>query len=118
MRLRVCLLSFCVALVQLGSAASAVTMEWTAVGNPGNACDVQPQGCFGAVGYSYAIGTYEVARDMGLAVGNATIVIQATFASPEDLQTYVDHPAHQAMVAEHIAPRVADRAAVQFALGD
>jgi formylglycine-generating enzyme required for sulfatase activity len=35
-------------------------MDWTFVGDPGNACDVQPQGCFGAVDYAYQIGTYEV----------------------------------------------------------
>lgn len=40
--------------------ASAVTIDWTFVGNPGNACDPQSQGCFGAVGYAYNIGTYEV----------------------------------------------------------
>ncbi|HEY3254742.1 MAG TPA: SUMF1/EgtB/PvdO family nonheme iron enzyme [Polyangiaceae bacterium] len=44
----------------LASAASAVTMDWTSVGEPGNACDPQSQGCFGAVSYSYNIGTYEV----------------------------------------------------------
>jgi sulfatase modifying factor 1 len=49
-----------------GTSASAVTMAWTPIGNPGNACDPQPDsvflpgGCFGAVGYSYDIGTYEV----------------------------------------------------------
>jgi formylglycine-generating enzyme required for sulfatase activity len=43
------------------SAASAVTMSWSPVGDPGNPCDTQPsQGCFGSVGYSYNIGTYEV----------------------------------------------------------
>src|SRR5262245_7192578 len=35
-------------------------MAWTPIGNPGDACDPQSQGCFGAVGYSYSIGTYEV----------------------------------------------------------
>jgi formylglycine-generating enzyme required for sulfatase activity len=44
----------------LGSTASAVTMNWTPVGDVGNACDPQSQGCFGAVEYSYLIGTYEV----------------------------------------------------------
>ena len=38
----------------------AVTMDWTPIGNPGNACDPQSQGCFGSVPYSYSIGTYEV----------------------------------------------------------
>jgi formylglycine-generating enzyme len=50
----------------IASSASAVTMDWTLVGNPGNACDPQPSafgappGCFGAVEYTYSIGTYEV----------------------------------------------------------
>jgi formylglycine-generating enzyme required for sulfatase activity len=57
-----CLLSLWIA-----SSASAVTMDWTPIGNPGNPCDPQPTspygiagGCFGSVGYSYSIGTYEV----------------------------------------------------------
>ncbi len=41
----------------LGGPASAVTMDWTAVGNPGNAADSTG---YGAVGYAYNIGTYEV----------------------------------------------------------
>ena len=44
----------------IASSGSAVTMAWTPVGDPGNACDPQSDGCFGAVGYSYSIGTYEV----------------------------------------------------------
>src|SRR5262250_3270230 len=46
--------------LMVASSASSVTMAWTPIGNPGNACDPQSQGCFGAVGYSYSIGTYEV----------------------------------------------------------
>ena len=44
------------------SSASAVTMEWTYVGNPGNACNPGPfpSICPGAVAYEYYIGTYEV----------------------------------------------------------
>ena len=42
------------------SSASAVTLTWTPIGNPGNACDSQPQGCFGGVGYAYDISTYEI----------------------------------------------------------
>jgi formylglycine-generating enzyme required for sulfatase activity len=44
----------------IASSAAAVSMDWTPIGNPGNGCDPQPQGCFGAVAYSYSIGTYEV----------------------------------------------------------
>jgi formylglycine-generating enzyme required for sulfatase activity len=54
-------------LFALVPAASAVTIDWTSVGNPGNACEFQPvntsggaTGCFGAVSYAYDIGTYEV----------------------------------------------------------
>jgi formylglycine-generating enzyme required for sulfatase activity len=51
-----------VAVVSIGTSASAVpvTIDWTLIGNPGNACDPESQGCFGAVGYGYDIGTYEV----------------------------------------------------------
>src|SRR5262250_3257107 len=55
LRLSILLLSLLIA-----SSASAVTMAWTPIGNPGNACDPQYLGCFGAVAYSYDIGTYEV----------------------------------------------------------
>src|SRR5262245_9564119 len=44
----------------IASSGSAVTMAWTPIGNPGNSCDPMLQGCFGAVPYSYNIGTYEV----------------------------------------------------------
>jgi formylglycine-generating enzyme required for sulfatase activity len=52
-------------LLLIASSAAAVTMDWTPIGNPGNACEPQPDtgagaGCFGAVGYEYSIGTYEV----------------------------------------------------------
>lgn len=42
------------------ASASGVTIDWTSVGDPGNACSNQSQGCFGSVPYAYAIGTYEV----------------------------------------------------------
>jgi sulfatase modifying factor 1 len=47
----------------IASAASAVTMAWTPIGDSGNPCDPTTQTqqrCFGAVGYAYSIGTYEV----------------------------------------------------------
>src|SRR5262245_60873188 len=52
-------LSFMLSLL-LASSASALTMDWVPIGNPGNARDPQAQGCFGSVGYSYSIGTYDV----------------------------------------------------------
>ena len=41
-------------------AHAVVTIEWVTVGDPGNACDTQSQGCFGTVSYEYQIGKYEV----------------------------------------------------------
>ena len=41
-------------------AQAVVNIEWVTVGDPGNACDVQLQGCFGAVPYEYRIAKYEV----------------------------------------------------------
>lgn len=60
-----------------------------------------------------AIAAYEVGRDAGLAPDNAHLAIVADFASQEDYVTYRDHPTHRALIAEHIAPRLAGRAAVQ-----
>lgn len=53
----------------IASSASAVTMDWTPIGNPGNPADTEVMTCcsayigtsgFGSVPYDYAIGTYEV----------------------------------------------------------
>jgi len=41
-------------------AHAEVTIDWATVGDPGNACDTQSQGCFGALAYTYQIGRYEV----------------------------------------------------------
>jgi formylglycine-generating enzyme required for sulfatase activity len=54
--MRIGLLALCL----FPSVASAVAIDWTLVGDPGNACEVQPQGCFGDVAYFYQIGRYEV----------------------------------------------------------
>jgi hypothetical protein len=40
-------------------APAQVSFDWVAVGDPGNACDPGPDGCFGAVGYPYEISRYE-----------------------------------------------------------
>ncbi len=37
-----------------------VTFDWVTVGDPGNACDTQSQGCFGAVAETYRIAATEV----------------------------------------------------------
>jgi len=47
-------------LLSLAPAASAVTIDWVTVGDPRNACDLQSQGCFGAVAANYRIAETEV----------------------------------------------------------
>jgi sulfatase modifying factor 1 len=42
------------------ASAQLINMEWVTVGGPGNTCETQSQGCFGAVADAYRIGTYEV----------------------------------------------------------
>ncbi len=49
--------------------ASPVTMDWSTVGNAGNAAD--PTTGFGAVGYEYRIGTYEVTNSQYAAFLNS-----------------------------------------------
>lgn len=58
---------------------------------------------------------YRVGPDLGLADGNFEFGICADFATEADYATYRDHPAHQAVIHDLIAPLVAARAAVQYA---
>jgi formylglycine-generating enzyme required for sulfatase activity len=55
----------------LAPPASAISVDTVAVGNPGNACDTQTQGCFGAVSYTYQIGRFEVSNAQYAAFLNA-----------------------------------------------
>ncbi len=59
------------------------------------------------------IGEYQVGRDLGLAEGNAEVAIVARFASPEDLATYIAHPAHQAVVRDLLEPISPSRLRIQ-----
>jgi formylglycine-generating enzyme required for sulfatase activity len=49
-----------VPLLFAAAASMAVTVDWTPVGNPGNACDPLTSLCVGGVPYVYLVGTYEV----------------------------------------------------------
>ncbi len=61
-----------------------------------------------------SIRSYRVGRDAGAAEGNADFAVVATFDDLDGWRAYTDHPAHQAVVAAHIRPNIASRAAVQF----
>jgi CSLREA domain-containing protein len=43
-----------------GAFERSASVEWQPIGNPGNACDLQAQGCFGSVGQSYEMAQSEV----------------------------------------------------------
>ena len=58
-------------LFSLSLPASAITVDMVAVGNPGNGCDSQSQGCFGAVTYHYQIGKHEITNAQYAAFLNA-----------------------------------------------
>jgi len=67
---KLCTLAAIAASFVVASAASAsVTMDWSTVGNAGNAAD--PTTGFGSVGYEYRIGTYEVTNSQYAAFLNA-----------------------------------------------
>ena len=55
-----------------------------------------------------------VARDAGLAEGNASLRFHMVFDSVDSWRAYGSHPAHVAVVTEHIKPVLAGKAMVQF----
>ena len=54
------LLLLCASFFLAPQSASAVTIAWSPVGNPGNANDAATGNLYGGVGYNYNIGTYDV----------------------------------------------------------
>ncbi|MGZ8765790.1 MAG: Dabb family protein [Acidimicrobiia bacterium] len=52
--------------------------------------------------------------DLGLAADTASFGIVPEFETRADYEAYRDHPAHQQVIAEHIAPIRVARAAIQF----
>ncbi len=65
------LLLFCAISLFAAQSASAVTIQWSPVGNPGNAADPATGSLYGAVGYAYDIGTYDVTNSQYVEFLNA-----------------------------------------------
>ena len=61
---------------------------------------------------------YRHGADLAIAPTNYDYAVTADLANVADFAVYRDHPAHQAFIAEHIVPQVAERVAVQFSLDD
>jgi hypothetical protein len=63
------------------------------------------------------LGAIVVERDLAIDARSAHLLIRADFDSVADWQAYQDHPVHQEIIRELIAPVLASRAAVQHAIG-
>jgi hypothetical protein len=64
------------------------------------------------------IRTYRFGPDAGINEGNFDFAVVADFDDIAGYLEYRDHPAHRAVIAERIAPIVAERAAVQYVAGE
>jgi hypothetical protein len=62
------------------------------------------------------IRAFAVGSDAGLREDNHDVVVVADFDDAEAYLRYADHPAHVALVADHLRPLIAHRAAVQHPL--
>jgi hypothetical protein len=62
------------------------------------------------------IRSYAFGSDVAVNVGNFDFAVVADFDDVDGYVAYRDHEAHQAVIAECIAPIRAERAAVQFEL--
>ncbi|WP_283138989.1 Dabb family protein [Rhizohabitans arisaemae] len=59
---------------------------------------------------------YRLGDDLGISPGNQQFALVADFDDVESFLVYRDHPAHQAVIRDHIKPILASRAAVQYEL--
>lgn len=57
---------------------------------------------------------YRFGPDLGLREGNAHFGVTALLDGPEDVDAYLDHPAHQQVVTEILGPLIVARQALQF----
>jgi hypothetical protein len=62
------------------------------------------------------IRAYHFGPDAGVNENHHQFVVVADFDSVNDYLVYRDHPVHRAIIDEHIAPVLAERAAVQYEL--
>ena len=64
------------------------------------------------------IRSYHFGSDIGVNEGNFDFVVVADFDDVEGFLVYRDHPQHQRVIAELIAPVIETRNAVQYELRD
>jgi hypothetical protein len=61
-----------------------------------------------------AIRTYHVGLDVGMNPANLDFAVVADFDDADGFVTYRDHPAHRAVIKQHVEPIAATRVAVQY----
>lgn len=62
------------------------------------------------------IALYRHGPDAGINRGNFDYVVIGDFASTHDYLVYRDHPVHQRLIADLLAPLIAERSAIQVHL--
>ena len=62
------------------------------------------------------LSAYSYGPDLGLREGCYDFGVVADFASADDFQTYVDHPAHQDFIRARLTPVLRERVSIQFEL--
>ena len=58
--------------------------------------------------------SYRAGRDLGLRDDTADVAIVGEYADEAAWRAYLAHPAHRAVVTDHVEPLVAHRQSVQF----
>jgi Stress responsive A/B Barrel Domain len=58
--------------------------------------------------------SFAVGPDAGLVEGNAHAALVADFPDVDAYRAYATNPRHLAVIAEHVTPNLAGRAAVQY----
>ncbi|HLH58947.1 MAG TPA: Dabb family protein [Streptosporangiaceae bacterium] len=61
-----------------------------------------------------SIRAYRMGADIGVNEGNFDFAVSADFDDVAGYVAYRDDPTHRSIIAEHITPIVATRAAIQF----
>jgi len=91
-----------------------VLLRWKPEATPAQRAAVE-SGLEGLPGRIPEIRGYVVGADAGVNEGNYDLAVVADFDDVDGYLVYRDHLDHQAVIREHIAPILAERAAVQHA---
>ena len=93
-----------------------VMMRWTPDTTPADVNAIT-EGLGGLPAAIPELRDYRFGHDVGLNEGNFDFAVVADFNDADDYLVYRDHPLHRAVIAERIAPHLAERSAVQFEVG-